>query len=157
MNIRAFEFESGPKKVLIGGMVIGLISLVATFLTDDQYHTAFWSNWLHNSVFFTGIAFTSAFFLAGNITGFAGWMTAIRRIWEAMSMFMLVGIGLLGVLALGVWGHFHHLYHWNAPGITDPASPHFDELIAGKKSFLNPVWYTVAAVGFVAVWYFIAK
>jgi hypothetical protein len=157
MNIRAFEFESGQKKVLIGGMILGVICLVATFLQDDQYHTGFWSSWVHNSVFFTGIAFTSGFFLCGLIVGFGGWMTPIRRVWEAMSLFMLVSLALLSVVVIGLWGHLHHLYHWNALGIIDPASPNYDKIIAGKAPFLNPVWFTICSIGFVAAWYFLAK
>ncbi len=157
MNIRAFEFGAVLKRNLMIGMGIGLVSLVAQFLTGDQYHTEFWSTWLHHSVFFTGIAFTAAFFLAGLIIGFGGWMTTIRRIWEAMSMFMIVGLVLLAVIVLGVWGHFHHLYHWNTPGITDPTQPHYDKILAGKSGFLNPIWFTIAATGFVALWYFLAK
>lgn len=157
MNIRAFEFGGGLKRNLMIGMGIGLVSLAVQFLTGDQYHTEFWSTWLHHSVFFTGIAFTAAFFLAGLIIGFGGWMTAIRRIWEAMSMFMIVGLVLLAVIVLGVWGHFHHLYHWNTPGITDPSQPHFDKILAGKAGFLNPTWFSIAAIGFVALWYFLAK
>jgi hypothetical protein len=152
----AFEFRSGLKRNLMIGMVIGLACLAAQFFTGDQYHTEFWSTWLQNSVYFTGIAFTACFFLAGLITGFGGWMTPIRRIWEAMSMFMIVGLGLLLLIVLGVWGHFHHLYHWNTPGIIDPTQPHYDKLLAGKASFLNPVWFTIAGTGFVALWYFLA-
>jgi hypothetical protein len=71
-----------------------------------------------------------------------------------MSQFMWVGIILMGVLAIGVWGHLHHLYHWNTPGITDPSSPIYDKILAGKKGFLNPVFYTVAVVGFLSIWYY---
>jgi hypothetical protein len=156
MNIRAFEFGSGLKRNLMIGMAIGVLSLAVQFFTGDAYHTEFWSTWLQNSVYFTGIAFTAMFFLAGLITGFGGWMTPIRRIWEAMSMFLIVGLVLLAVIVIGVWGHLHHLYHWNTPGITDPTQPHYDKLLAGKAAFLNPVWFTIAATGFVALWYFMA-
>jgi hypothetical protein len=156
MNIKEFVFESGLKRNLMIGMVIGLVSLAVQFFTGDQYHTEFWSTWLQNSVFFTGISFTAAFFLAGLITGYGGWMTVIRRIWEAMSMFMIVGIALLSVIVIGVWGHLHNLYLWNIPGIADPAQPHFDKIIAGKAGFLNAKWLTVAAIGFVAFWYWLA-
>ncbi|MFN0037330.1 MAG: hypothetical protein ACKVUS_19905 [Saprospiraceae bacterium] len=157
MNLNTqFVFESKTKTLLIGGMVLGAVCLGLTFFNDDEYHTRFWSNWLHNSVFFTGIAFTSMFFLAAQITAFAGWNSVIRRVWESMSMFMWVGLILMGVIALGVWGHFHHLYFWNDPhlNLTDPDAPHYDRIIAGKKGFLNPVWFTIGTLGFLAIWYF---
>jgi hypothetical protein len=76
-----------------------------------------------------------------------------------MSQFMWVGIILMGVIVLGVWGHFHHLYHWNSTdlNLTDPEAPHYDRILAGKKSFLNPIWFTVGTIGFLAIWYFWAK
>ncbi len=158
MNLNTqYVFENKTKRLLIGGMALGVLSLLFIYLNDDEFHTRFWSSWLHNSVFFTGIAFMSMFFLSAQITAFAGWNSVVKRVWEAMSQFMWVGIILMGVLVLGVWGHFHHLYHWNVPGITDPEDPLYDRIIAGKSGFLNPVWYTVGTVGFLAIWYFWAK
>jgi cytochrome bd-type quinol oxidase subunit 2 len=160
MNLNTqFVFEKKTKTLLISGMVLGAVCLGLTFFNDDEYHTRFWTNWLHNAVFFTGIAFTSMFFLSAQITAFAGWNSVVRRVWEAMSQFMWVGLILMGVIALGVWGHFHHLYHWNSLdiNITDPEAPHYDRVLAGKKSFLNPVWFTVGTIGFLMIWYYWAK
>lgn len=160
MNLNTqFVFQSKTKTLLICGMVLGAVCLGLTFFNDDEYHTRFWTNWLHNSVFFTGIAFMSMFFLSAQITAFAGWNTVIRRVWEAMSQFMWVGLILMGVIVLGVWGHFHHLYHWNSTdiNITNPDAPHYDRILAGKKGFLNPVWFTVGTVGFLLIWYYWAK
>jgi hypothetical protein len=151
-----FEFASSTKRVLLGGMVLGLICLVLTFVGDDQFHTRFWTNYLHNSVYFTGISFMSLAFLCAIITAFGGWMTAFRRIWEAMAQFIWVGIVLFSVLVIGVWGHLHHLYHWNVPGVATLGDPNYDKILAGKVGFLNPVWYTVGTIGFLALWYFFA-
>ena len=160
MNLNTqFVFQNKTKTLLYAGMALGAVCLGLTFFNDDQYHTRFWTNWLHNSVFFTGIAFMSMFFLSAQITAFAGWNSVVKRVWEAMSQFMWVGLILMGVIVLGVWGHFHHLYHWNSPdlNVTDPNAPHYDRILAGKKSFLNPIWFTVGTVGFLAIWYFWAK
>lgn len=152
-----FVFEGKTKSVLIGGMVLGALCLGLTFLQDDEYHTRFWTNFLHNSVYFTGIAFTSMFFLSAQITAFAGWNSLVKRVLESMSQFMFVGLALIAILVIGVWAHLHHLYHWNTPGITDPNNPIYDRIIAGKSGFLNPVWYTMGTLGFLAVWFFWAK
>jgi hypothetical protein len=155
MNLNTqFVFEAKTKRYLIIGMVVGLVCLALSFMNDDAYHTRFWTNYLHNATFFTGIAFTVFFFLCANITAFAGWMVTFKRVWEAMGQFMWVGLILLGVIVLGVWGHFHHLYHWNTPGITDPANPIYDKILDGKSGFLNPVFFTVGVLGFLGLWYF---
>lgn len=154
-----FVFEGKTKRLLYGGMALGVLCLALSFINDDEYHTRFWTNFLHNSVYFTGIALMAMFFMAAQITAFAGWNAVIRRIWEGMSQFLWVGIILMGIIAAGVWAHFHHLYHWNDPNVnvTDPTAPHYDRIIAGKKGFLNPVFYTIATVGFLALWYFWAR
>lgn len=154
-----FVFEGKTKRVLYGGMALGVLCLVLTFINDDEYHTRFWTNFLHNSVYFTGIALMAMFFMAAQITAFAGWNAVIRRIWEGMSQFLWVGLILMAIVAAGVWAHFHHLYHWNDPNVnvTDPEGLHYDRIIAGKKGFLNPVFYTIASVGFIALWYFWAR
>ncbi len=155
MNLNTqFVFEGKLKRNLMIGMALGVLCLIWSAVGDDEYHTRFWTNYLHNAVFFTGIAFTAMFFLSAQITAFAGWISAVKRVWEAMGQFMLVGLVLILVIVAGVWGHFHHLYHWNTPGITDPNSPLYDEIIAGKSSFLSPLFFTVGTFGFLAIWYF---
>ncbi|MEO6036941.1 MAG: hypothetical protein ABIQ93_00925 [Saprospiraceae bacterium] len=152
-----FVFESKTKTVLIGGMILGAVCLALSAWHDDQYLTRFWTNYLHNAVFFTGIAFMATFFLAAQIVAFGGWNTAIKRVWEAMGQFLWVGIILLGVVVLGVWGHFHHLYLWNMPGITDPSKSFYDKIITGKSGFLNPMFYTFAVLIVPVIWYFWAR
>lgn len=158
MNLNTqFVFDGKLKRNLMIGMALGVLCLGWSAIGDDEYRTRFWTNYLHNAVYFTGIAFTAMFFLSAQITAFGGWMTAIKRVWEAMSQFMLVGIVLLLLIVIGVWGHLHHLYHWNTPGITDPANPIYDKIIAGKAGFLNPMFFTIGTVGFLAIWYFWAS
>lgn len=155
MNLNTqFVFEGKLKRNLIIGMALGAVCLLLSALHDDEYHTRFWTNFLHNSVFFTGIAFMAMFFMSAQITAFSGWNITVKRIWEAMSQFMGVGLVLLAVIVIGVWGHFHHLYHWNTPGITDPNNPIYDKIIAGKSGFLNAGFFTIGVLGFLGVWFF---
>ncbi|MEO5907049.1 MAG: hypothetical protein ABIQ11_09995, partial [Saprospiraceae bacterium] len=66
-----FIFESRQKTILGIMMLIGVISLVITFMGDDQFHTRFWSNVLHNSVYFTGVGLLALFMLGAKITAWA--------------------------------------------------------------------------------------
>ena len=109
----------------------------------------FWTNFLHNSVFFTGIAGIAGFAYCAFTTAYAGWFVQFKRIWEAFYMFLLPGLFLFGVLIVGLWLHSHHIYHWN-----DAIAVASDTLLTHKKAFLNPVWYTGATVLFLGVWYF---
>lgn len=145
-----FTFTGKQRSVLGGFMVLGLICLVVTFFGDDAHHTRFWSNYLHNTVYFTGIAFISTFIIAAFMTAYAGWHTVVKRIWEAYSQFLIVGLLLFLLIVAGVFFGWHHLYHW-----ADEAEVAKDPLLQGKAIFLNKYVYAGLTIGMLSVWYFI--
>lgn len=146
-----FIFESRQKTLFGVMMLIGVISLVITYIGDDPHHTRFWSNVLHNSVFFTGIGLLALFMLAAKITAWSGWHTLFKRVWEAFSLFLIVGIVLMTIIAIGIWAGWHHLYHW-----ADPESVASDTILQGKSSFLNKGWYTFGGIIIMGIWIYIA-
>ncbi|MFZ1751680.1 MAG: hypothetical protein WAU01_15885 [Saprospiraceae bacterium] len=146
-----YIFTNNHRNVLFGAMGLGLICLILTWIGDDGHHTRFWTNFLHNSVFFTMIAATALFFLAVCITAYSGWHTTFKRVWEAYAMFLFVGLVLMVVLGLGVYMHWHHLYHW-----ADAASVENDAVLKGKASFLNKNWYFFGTIIFLGAWSFFA-
>ena len=146
-----FTFDSRQKTLFGGMMLIGVISMVITYLGDDHHHTRFWSNVLHNSVFFTGVALMALFLIAAKITAWSGWHTLFKRVWEAYSLFLIVGAVLMLIIAIGIWGGWHHLYHW-----ADPASVETDKILQGKSSFLNKGWYTFGGLIIMGAWIFLA-
>ncbi len=147
-----FTLAGRDRTILFGLMILGLLCMGITFITDDAYHSRFWSNFLHNSVFFTGIAFLALMFLCASLIAFSGWHVVFKRIWEAYAQFLIVGIVLMAVVALGIWFDFHHLYHW-----ADAESVAHDPVLEGKSGFLNPFMYTLFSVVVVGVWYFFAR
>ncbi|MEO0339601.1 MAG: hypothetical protein AAF242_10345 [Bacteroidota bacterium] len=147
-----FVFEKGQKTVLLGGMILGVLCLLGCLLVDDSLQTRFWTNYLHNAVFFTGIAFISLFILAAFTTAWAGWHTNIKRVWEAFSLFMIPGAILMLVVVVGVLGDFNHLYHWaNADDVAD------DPIMKGKSGFLNPMMYTLFNILVMGTFIFFAR
>jgi hypothetical protein len=147
-----FTFESRQKTVLLGFMGLGLLCLLLAFFLDDQPgHIRFWTNYFHNTVFFTGIAFITLFFLAASITAWAGWYVVFKRVWEAISMFLIPGLVLLAIAVVALWAGWHHMYHW-----SDPAEVAKDPILQGKASFLNKGWYTFGTFIIVGIWIFFA-
>ena len=140
--------------LLFVGIAVGVLSLILTYFggNDNELHSRFWSNLLHNSVFFTGIALMAVFFLSASITAWAGWYTVFKRVWESMGQFLIVGFVLMLIIGLGVYFHWHHLYHW-----ADAESVATDELLEGKSGFLNANMYVVFGGIIVLAWYFFAK
>jgi hypothetical protein len=154
-----YKIPARQTMILGVGMLIGLLSLVLTYFggNDDELHTRFWSNILHNSVFFTGIALMAVFFLSASITAWAGWYTVFKRVWESMGQFLIVGFVLMLIIGLGVYFHWHHLYHWADPSLLDPSSANYDKISVGKSGFLNVGMYVIFGGIIVALWYFFAN
>jgi hypothetical protein len=146
-----FVFSSRAKAVTGGLALIGLVLLVASYFVDggEGHHMRFWTNLLHNSVFFIGVSFMACFAYAAFTTAYAGWFVQFKRVWEAFGMFLLPGLFLMGVIIVGLWTGAHHMYHWN-----DADAVAADAILKHKSAFLNPVWYTGATVGFMGLWYF---
>ncbi len=148
-----FEFTSRQKRTFFIMMGIGVISMLLTYITDDQYHhLRFWTNYLHNTVFFAGLAFISTFIIAAFVTAWAGWYVLMKRIWEAFSLFLLPAILLFVPLIAGLWLGWHQLYIWNDPDVVA-----HDEVLQGKAGLLNRGWYTFGTFLIMGLWYFFAK
>lgn len=145
-----YTVPNKQRSLLLAGMALGVVCLVWSWFSGDDHHTRFWSNFLHNSVFFTGISFMAVFFYAVCNTAWAGWHIVFKRVWEAMGMFLGIGIVLIGILALGVIFDWHHLYHW-----ADVGSVETDKILQHKSSFLNPTWYVISVV-VLAIWFLYA-
>ncbi len=147
-----YSIPSKQRTLLLGGMVIGAICLALTWFMDGtDHHMRFWTNFLHNSVFFTGIALMAIFFYAVCNTAWAGWHVQFKRVWEAMGLFLGVGFILMAIVAVGLVFGWHHLYHW-----ADPASVETDKILEHKSTFLNKGWYLVS-IAFIGVWYFFTR
>jgi len=147
-----FTFEAKQKTFLLGFIILGLLCLVLSYFIDSEpMHVRFWTNYLHNTVFFAGIAGISMFILAAFTTAWAGWHTGMKRVWEAFSLFLIPAMVLFLPIIIGMWGHFHHLYHW-----ADPHAVETDAILKGKSSFLNKYWYTFGTFIILGGWSYFA-
>ena len=77
------------------------------------------------------------------------WGVTLRRVLEAsgrtLPWFLLFGLPL----AFGI----EDLYHWAEPGVTDPASEHYDALIAHKAEYLlRKDLFLIYSVAILLVW-----
>ena len=155
-----YLLESKHKSVTLGMIAVGVLCLILSYFMEPESltgvgadghaintHARFWTNFLHNSVFFTGIAFISFFVITASITAYAGWYVAFKRLWEAFGSFMIVGLVFMMIIALANMFHLNHLYHW-AGDIEG------DRILEGKAGFLNNYWYTFGTLIIVGTWYF---
>ncbi len=130
-------------------MGIGLISIVAMFIADkgneaEHYHAATraWSNIFVGAFFFMALSLGAAFFLGLQYAAEAGWATTIKRVIESVALYLPWGLSFMMLLFILGQFHIHHIYHWMAPGISDPSSPNYDEVIAAKSGYFGWFWWT---------------
>src|SRR5690606_3575534 len=78
----------------------------------------------------------------------SAWSAGLIRIPQAMaSVLPIASVILLIIVALGL--NTHNLYHhWHADGLTDPSSPNYDSLVAGKSAFLNVPGFLIRQIIF---------
>ncbi|RME94478.1 MAG: hypothetical protein D6772_14555 [Bacteroidetes bacterium] len=146
-----FTFEAKHRTVLGSFMILGALCLALTAMGDDDFLTRTWSNYLHNTVFFLGIAFVSLFVLTAFTTAYAGWHIQLQRIWESFSLVLIPMFVLMLVVVAGVVLDWNHLYHW-----AHEASVAADPILQHKSAFLNNAWYGLGTTLIVGVWIFFA-
>ncbi|MBI2335765.1 MAG: quinol:cytochrome C oxidoreductase [Deltaproteobacteria bacterium] len=147
-----FEFKAKDKRVIFLLILIGILSLVFGF-SNEATRTRAWASVLLNNYYFITLSLGAVLFMAIQYAVQAGWSTVLRRVPEAMSTFLPVG----ALLMLGIYFGIHELYHWAHHGITDPTSPHYDALLAGKAGYLNIKFFLIRMVVFLGIWVLFAK
>jgi hypothetical protein len=162
MNIDKLNFTVPSKAKLFAFalMGIGLISIVLMFLMDkenqeEHYHqyTRAWSNVFAGAFFFTALALAAAFFLGLQYAAEAGWSTTIKRVIEAVTMYLPWGLSLMMLLFIVGQFHGHHIYHWMQPGISTPGDPNYDPVIAEKSGYFGVFWW-IRTILYMVGWLF---
>ena len=145
MNNQRLEI---PTKTKIWSLALILIGIVCLFLLMSKGNMQrVWANHLHNSYFFLGIALAGMFFLALHTLAYGGWHTYIRRIPEAITAFIPVGLILILILLVGTSQHWHHLYHW-----ADAEAVAHDPLLQWKEGFLNMKLFYISFAIYTVIW-----
>jgi len=150
-----FEVPKRYRNWSYGLIGVGILAVIVGFLmygaSDDIHHkTRFWASLLQNSTFFLLLVNASMFFICATTLAFGGWQMAFRRVPEAIAAAVPVigGIALIVLLAIVFGGHhMTHIYHW-----TDTEAVNNDEILRGKKPFLNIPFFTVWTILTIVLW-----
>jgi hypothetical protein len=129
----------------VGGMAAGVI-LGACLDGWPQ----FFRSYLTSFAFLMSLTLGALFFVMLQHLTRAGWSVVLRRLAELIAANVsLMAVLFLPILASVLYG-IGDLYHWVH------ADPH-DALLAHKKAWLNPTFFTIRAVIDFAVWMFLAR
>ncbi|MBI1305339.1 MAG: quinol:cytochrome C oxidoreductase [Bacteroidetes bacterium] len=111
-----------------------------------------WANFLLNSYYFMLFAVGALFFMAVNYAANAGWATLLKRIMEAMSSYLPIGIITIGIV---IYFGRDYLYHWIEyleKGLK-PEDTGFDKILDDKDWFLNKGWFLFGVPAIMLVWW----
>lgn len=152
MNLN-YNFTDNSKKTALGLIGGGLVLAIIGALTiHDHVGQRIWANLLVNGFYFMAIALGATFFIAVQFVAEAGWSAGLRRVPEAIMQYLPIGCGVVFLCILGSQLHLNHLYHFMDKDLYDPSSEHYDEIIAGKGAFFNPVFYWFRILAYFIGW-----
>jgi hypothetical protein len=167
MTDERFVFTTALKKklIIIGlvGVVLFVIGVIALMMGGDhdtashgaEQHGGGWlqrvyANLWINNVYFAGTALIGIFFVALQYVAQAGWSVSIKRIPLAFGSWLPVA----GILMLVIWlVAGHDLFHWTHKDLYIEGGPHYDEIIAGKRAYLNTPFYLARTIIYFSLWY----
>jgi len=134
-------------------IAIGILTTVVGFFTDhSEHHNRFWGNVFVNSFFFFAISLAATFFIAIQYAAEAAWGTVFKRVFEGVAGYLPLGALFLIIVFLAGSFHWHDMYQWMDPEVSNPNSHHFDKLIAGKSAYLNLPFFWIRTLLYLGVW-----
>jgi hypothetical protein len=153
-----FEFTGKAKTWSLAAIVIGVIVVLAGFLTGNVERT--FANLLIMGYYLTCVCICGAFFCGLQYVAQAGWSASMLRVPQAFAKILpIAGVILVVIIAAGLslthtaLNEEHkqvtvpYLYTWAAKGTTTVGSETFDPAIVKKSGYLNVPFFLIRIAG----------
>ena len=139
-----YSASTGVTTVLVLlGIGLLVVSAVGWVVDPHRFYFAYLVGWTFCLTLTLGALF---FVLVQHLTK-ARWVVAVRRIPEAL----IWSFPLLALLFIPILFGMHDLYHWTHEELYVVGGPDYDEIVAGKRVYLNtPFWIARIVLYFVA-------
>ncbi|MBF4467200.1 quinol:cytochrome C oxidoreductase [Flavobacterium sp. LC2016-12] len=106
-----------------------------------------WSALYVASIFFLLLSMGVLAFYAIQQVAQAGWSPVLFRVMQGITAYLPVASVIFFIILVLCGLHFNHIFVWLGEGVTDPKSPNYDAIIAGKAGYLNfPFWIVRAGI-----------
>jgi len=144
-----FKFSQKSKNINLGLLALGALFIVLAVLTGAEANRI-WSNFVIANWYFLSLALGGIVIVAISYIAKSGWNTILKRIPEAMSAYLpwgalLFGIPFLVYMLLTYTDTIHtNIYHWT--------HEHLDEILQGKKPYLNVPFFAIRLVIVLIIW-----
>jgi hypothetical protein len=151
-----FTISSKAKSLTLILMVLGVVGIALGAWLEFAYHDGgarftqrFLANLLIDSFFFFAIGLGALYFLALQYATETGWYASIKRVIESVAGYLPYGIGFMLITLLTItFLKGADIYVW-----MDPKTLEHDTIIQGKTSYLNPTFFWIRTVAYMAVYY----
>jgi hypothetical protein len=135
--------------LFIGGIVVLGLAFILGWMKNDSLKY-FYHAYLVSFCFYLSLSLGALFFVALQHASRAGWSIAVRRVSEILAAnTLLMAILFLPILLPLLFGSTS-LYEW-----LDAAKVTGDEVLEGKKPYLNLPFFTVRALIYFGIWGFL--
>lgn len=141
-----FDFSGKPKTWSLIAIFIGVIAIAYGFIVTGSDRA--FANLLLMSYYFTCVCAAGAVFLGIQLVSQSAWSAGFLRVPQAFaSVLPIASLILLVICTVGLFSG--NLYNqWFAEGLTDPNSPNYDALVAGKAIYLNAPAFLIREIVF---------
>jgi hypothetical protein len=153
-----YVFEGKAKTWSLIAIAIGVLSVVLGFVVNADRT---FSNLLLMGYYFTCVCTAGALFCAIQYVAQAGWSASMIRVPQAFAKILpIAAVILLVIIGAGIFTTHTvdgvsrpYLYaQWATKGMTNPASPNYDTVIAGKSAYLNLPFFFARLVLFLGLY-----
>jgi hypothetical protein len=141
-----FEIPSKYKMWSLGLIGAGVLSLIVGFILygTGDHSMRFWATLLQNSTYFLLVVNAAMFFMCATTLAWGGFQMSFRRVTEAISV-AVIPLGIIAaVVLISIVMVDPHIYHW--------LHPNGDEVLEGKKAFLNSGFYIIWTLLAIILW-----
>jgi hypothetical protein len=156
--IEKFNFTSKAKSIFIAIGAIGLVFIIIGCSMDWQ-STRFWANFLLCNFYFLAFSVIAIAWMSIQYLAKASWPTVIKRIPEAISGYLLVGIGATVVMFIASFfgnrnSGIYTLYSWlhtERPEIND------NSILINQRPLLNFWTFTLFSLVLLVIYYYVRQ
>ena len=149
MSSNNYTFQGKEKSVSMILLIAGLVLAALGIFMSLGQPARIWASLLYNNYFFLTVALASVFFIAAHTVGWGGWYIVLKRVSEAMMMYVPIGaILMIPILFFGM----KSVFHWTDPSLYEVGGHHYDKLIAGKQAFLNVPFFWIRTLLYLGLW-----
>lgn len=154
-----FTISKKAGTITLALIIIGLVMAVIGIMGDHTDHKQYtWAAFYTNALFFFFIALGSLFFYALNHITETAWTVLVKRVYEAIAMYLPWGaLAVLLVLVAGSAG-MHHIFPWMDGRVLDAGDPnHYDGHIAHISSYLNKPFFWIRTLLIMGVFVYFTR